>query len=89
MSKKGEPPLLGDSDDFLSRWQAIQVAFVDEPTSAVQDADSLVAELMQRLAESFATERDRLEKQWSAGHDTDTEEPGWRSNATGRSSTDC
>jgi len=68
------PPLVSDADSYLSRWQAIQVAFVDEPKRAVQDADSLVAEVMQRLAESFATERDRLEQQWSGGHDAGTEE---------------
>jgi hypothetical protein len=68
------PPLVSDADGYLSRWQAIQVAFVDEPKRAVQDADSLVAEVMQRLAESFATERDRLEQQWSGGQDAGTEE---------------
>jgi hypothetical protein len=69
-----EPPLLSDADSYLSRWQDIQAAFVDQPSSAVQEADSLVAELMQRLAESFASERDRLEQQWSGGQDADTEE---------------
>ena len=66
-------PLVGDPDGFLSRWQAIQVSFVDEPSSAVREADSLLEELMQRLAESFASEHDRLEQQWSGGRDADTE----------------
>ena len=68
------PPLVSDADSYLSRWQAVQAAFVDEPKRAVQDADSLVAEVMQRLAESFATERDRLEQQWSGGQEAGTEE---------------
>jgi hypothetical protein len=69
-----DPPLVTDADAYLARWQTIQVAFVDEPKGAVQDADSLVAEVMQRLAESFASERDRLEQQWSGGEETGTEE---------------
>jgi hypothetical protein len=69
-----EPPLLSDANSYLSRWQDIQAAFVDQPSSAVKAADSLVAELMQRLAEGFASERDRLEQQWSGGQDADTEE---------------
>lgn len=68
------PPLVSDADDYLSRWQTIQAGFVDEPKRAVQDADSLVAEVMQRLAESFATERDRLDQQWSGGQEAGTEE---------------
>src|SRR6476646_6026276 len=34
----------------ILRWKEIQAQFVDEPRSAVQDADALVADLMQRLA---------------------------------------
>ena len=58
----------------LARWNTIQVGFVDQPSAAVQGADSLVAELMQRLAESFANERERLEQQWSGGEHADTED---------------
>jgi hypothetical protein len=68
------PPLVNDADSYMVRWQAVQAAFVDEPKGAVQDADALVAEVIQRLAESFATERDRLEQQWSGGQTADTEE---------------
>src|SRR5690348_1500270 len=41
-------------DDFTARWQEIQTSFVDRPRDAVAEADSLVADLMQRLATSFA-----------------------------------
>ena len=67
-------PLLPDSDDFQTRWEAIQVRFVDEPRGAVEDADALVANVMQRLAEGFAQERERLEAQWGRGEDISTED---------------
>jgi hypothetical protein len=56
------------------RWREIQAQFVDEPRSAVQDADALVADLMQRLARMFADERDRLESRWSTGEEVSTED---------------
>ena len=67
-------PLLVDADSYSSRWQTIQAGFVDEPRRAVQEADALVAEVMRRLAEGFATERERLEHQWSGGNEVDTED---------------
>jgi hypothetical protein len=56
------------------RWKEIQTRFVDEPRGAVEDADSLVANLMQQLAEGFAKERERLEAQWGRGEDISTED---------------
>jgi hypothetical protein len=67
-------PLLADSESFQSRWEEIQVRFVDEPRGAVEDADALVATVMQRLAEGFAQERERLEAQWGRGEDISTED---------------
>jgi hypothetical protein len=70
-----EPLFAGDdADRFRARWQEIQAAFVDEPQAAVKDADGLVAELMQRLAETFSQERSRLEQQWDGDGDVSTEE---------------
>ena len=63
----------GESQNFQSRWSEIQTSFVDEPRSSVEQADALVAEVMQRLAQGFADERSRLEQQWDRGEDTDTE----------------
>jgi hypothetical protein len=59
---------------ILGRWREIQAGFVDEPRQAVQDADRLVADLMQRLARMFATEREQLEARWSAGDSVSTED---------------
>jgi hypothetical protein len=71
-----DEPLLGSEDTarFERRWHQVQVAFVDEPRSAVEQADNLVAELMRQLAETFADERGRLETAWTAGEDVDTEQ---------------
>jgi hypothetical protein len=69
-------PLLGDdaTSDVGSRWERIQGSFVDEPRRAVEEADALVAELMQQLADSFAKERERLEGQWARGDEVSTED---------------
>lgn len=69
-------PLFDDSVDheFRSRWREIQTGFVDEPRQAVEQADELVAELMQRLAQSFSEQRNNLEHQWDASDEVSTEE---------------
>ena len=68
--------LLSDQDmqGFRSRWEAIQIGFVDSPRDAAQQADGLVAELMKRLAESFAQAKSDLEQQWSRGENVSTED---------------
>jgi hypothetical protein len=60
--------------DLRERWQAIQVEFVDEPRGAVEKADGLVAEVMKKLAEEFASERQDLESAWSGGNEASTED---------------
>jgi hypothetical protein len=60
--------------DLRRRWDGIQTGFVDEPRGAVEQADALVAECMQRLADTFARERQGLEQQWSRGDDVSTED---------------
>lgn len=47
---------------------------MDDPRNAVQDADRLVTDLMRRLSERFAIERDKLEAQWAGGDDVSTED---------------
>jgi hypothetical protein len=63
-----------DRDRFGESWTSIQAAFVDDPRDAVKEADTLVAELMQRLAETFSAERSRLESQWDNDEDVSTED---------------
>jgi hypothetical protein len=68
-------PLFSQSDvgELRGRWSNVQASFVDEPRHAVEEADKLVATVMQRLAEGFANERSNLEKQWDRGDNVSTE----------------
>ena len=68
-------PLLAgeDAEGFRARWTDIQTGFVDAPRRAVEQADALVAELMQHLARTFADERGRLEGHWDRGDDIPTD----------------
>jgi hypothetical protein len=63
-----------EATDFRSRWEAIQASFVDEPRQAVEQADTLVAVAIKRLAEMFAAERTKLEGQWDRGDNVSTED---------------
>jgi len=69
-------PLFPDQElqEFRTRWDQVQIAFVDEPRKAVQDADNLVASTMKRLAEIFSDERKKMEGQWDQGDDVSTED---------------
>jgi hypothetical protein len=70
-----EPLLPSDQTErYRGRWQEIQAGFVDEPRASVEQADTLVADLMQRLAAGFSEERERLETQWDKGDDVSTED---------------
>ena len=73
---EGREALLADelTAEFRTRWEAVQARFVDEPRGAVEEADALVADLMQQLAETFSRERANLEGQWDRGGDVSTEE---------------
>lgn len=72
----GGTPLFPENElgDLRHRWGKIQTDFVDEPRKAVEQADSLVASAMKRLAEVFAQERSKLEQQWDRGDSVSTED---------------
>jgi hypothetical protein len=59
--------------DFRSRWDAVQIGFVDDPKQAVRQADELVAQVMKSLAESFSSERARIESQLEQADSASTE----------------
>ncbi len=63
-----------DAQDFRSRWEKIQIGFVDEPRIAVEQADELVANAIKRLAEVFAGERQKLEAEWDKNDNVSTED---------------
>jgi hypothetical protein len=79
MAKAAQEPNLplfaqSDTQDFRSRWDKIQIGFVDEPRKAVEQADELVASAIKRLAEVFAAERTKLEAEWDKTDNVSTED---------------
>ncbi|WP_051832992.1 hypothetical protein [Streptomyces katrae] len=69
-------PLLDtkEAEEYRTTWREIQGRFVDDPQDAVRSADTLVAEVMQTLARSFADHKQALVDQWGRGEDVATEE---------------
>src|ERR1700733_440139 len=69
-------PLFPDDElhNFRARWDQVQTSFVDEPRQAVEQADSLVANVVKRIAEQFSSERANLENQWAQGDNVSTED---------------
>jgi hypothetical protein len=67
-------PLIPDDGSRKGRWEEIQAHFVDEPKKSVEEADGLVAEVIQQLASKFAEERSKLESQWQGGGEASTED---------------
>lgn len=63
-----------EAADLRTRWEKIQISFVDEPRESVAQADQLVATVIQRLAEIFAAERNKLENEWAKGDSVTTED---------------
>ena len=59
--------------DFRSHWQVIQQSFVDDPWHSVKDADSLLGDVLEKLAAILEERRQHLAAQWSDG-EPDTEE---------------
>lgn len=78
-AKTGQEPSLplfaqNETQDFRSRWEKIQIGFVDEPRTAVVQADELVASAIKRLAEVFASERHKLETELGKTDNVSTED---------------
>ena len=59
---------------YVPSWTDIQAGFVDEPRRAVQQADTLVSDVINRIANTFTSERAQLEQQWDRGGDVSTED---------------
>jgi hypothetical protein len=63
-----------ESAHFRSRWNEIQGMFVDEPRTAVQQADELVSDVIEMVTRMFSNEHNTLEAQWKEGIDVSTED---------------
>ena len=76
-AQEPEAPCLlpqNEAQEFRAKWEKIQTEFVDEPQRSVHDADELVSSATKRLAEIFADERAKLEREWDRGDDVSTED---------------
>lgn len=59
---------------YRTQWEAIQTGFVDQPRAAVEQADALVSQVVNRLTDVFTRERSTLEGQWTKGDNVSTED---------------
>ena len=67
-----EPLIAGEAmDDFLGRWNGIQVSFVDDPGTSVENANALVQEVGAALLKSFADRSGELASGWREASDTE------------------
>jgi len=75
-SESQRPPLFRSEDlnQLRARWNSIQATFVDEPRSSVEQADVLVAEVMEQIVGMFSEKRSLLDKQWSKDENVSTED---------------
>jgi len=60
--------------DLQSRWNAIQIDFVDEPRKSVEQADALVVEALKRIEQGFTNQRTILIERWLNHEDIQTED---------------
>jgi hypothetical protein len=63
-----------ESQRLRSRWESLQVGFVDEPKKSVEQADRLVTETINNLSEGFSRQHHNLEQQWHREGDVSTED---------------
>jgi hypothetical protein len=62
------------ADELQQRWSSIQTSFVEDPQHALEEADALVREAIDRLRDTFAEERQSLQAEWGGGDDVSTED---------------
>ncbi len=72
--ERAEPLIPADrSAEYRSRWDAVKGQFVDDPRSAVQNANTMVGEILDDLEELFRRQRSDLEQGLNA-EQTSTED---------------
>jgi hypothetical protein len=73
---ESEAPLFSaeETDQLRTRWESVQAGFVDEPRHAVEEADGLVRQVMDRLTAGFSDQRERLEREWGERDEVSTED---------------
>jgi hypothetical protein len=59
---------------YRSRWNDIQVSFVDDPAGSVEQANVLVRDAIEHLTEGFSTQRQKLDERPDRSNLDTTEE---------------
>jgi hypothetical protein len=63
-----------ESKHFRKQWDGIQSRFVDDPHAAIQQADSLTSEVIEKITGMFASELNSLQNQRHENNDVTTED---------------
>ena len=61
--------LVDDPETLRRQWESVQVGFVDDPRGAVDEAERLVARVVEELVNRFRQQRQELEESWSQDSD--------------------
>ena len=70
-----QPLLAGDDQQHLrTRWVQIEEGFVDDPRGAVQRADDLIDDVIERLRDALGSRRANLRSGWESLDDATTEQ---------------
>lgn len=69
-------PVLGEDERkrLRSRWETLQVGFVDDPTSAVDHARELVSEAVRVVTQGLVDAQNKLHQEMHRGPDLSTED---------------
>lgn len=63
-----------EASGLRSEWDGIMTSFIDEPRTAVEEADKLVSETIQRVSQVFTEERSKLSQNWINSKEASTED---------------
>ncbi len=66
----------GELEGYRSRWESIQLGFLDDPKGAAEQAHTVVGELLGRLTERRQALSDELNRQSDQDVDTESHAPG-------------
>jgi hypothetical protein len=61
-------------EDLRSRWTSIQLQFIDEPCSAVEQGETLVAETAERVKQMISDQQQAISQRWLDHNDISTED---------------
>jgi hypothetical protein len=61
-------------EDLQSRWTSIQIQFVEDPCSAIEQGEAIVAETIERVTQMITEQQQSLGHKWLNHDDITTEE---------------